>query len=346
MKLTINEIFTNASKLMGSDIHLVAGRPPIARVDGVLTPLYQENLTPEDIYALCFGILSDAQKGELEREKELDFSYHIDGIGRFRVNLHWEKQSLGLVARIISAHIPTMEEIGMPPIGYSLARLHDGLILVTGPAGCGKSTTLAAMINMINVERNEHVITMEDAIEFVYQHNKSVIKQRELGTDFLTFQSALKHVLRQDPNVILVGEMRDLETTAATLTLAETGHLVMTTLHTFDAAQTIDRIIDIFPPYQQQQIRLQLSISLRGIMTQKLLPRVGGGRVAAREILVNTPAVANLIRQNKISQIQSTIQTSAKEGMITMDTAIAELYKRKLISKETAFSYIENKGTL
>lgn len=338
-QLTLYDIFTLASQKKASDIHLVANKPPIARIDGVLSQMNDQILTPEDTKRLTYSILNDPQKGEFEREKELDFSFHIDGVGRFRVNAHLERNNVGLVARIIQAHIPTMEEIEMPPITYDFARGLDGLILVTGPAGCGKSTTLAAMINLINNERNAHIITLEDPIEFVYQHNKSIIKQRELGSDFISFHSSLKRVLRQDPNVILVGEMRDLETTAATLTLAETGHLVMTTLHTYDAAQTVDRIIDVFPPFQQQQIRLQFSISLRGIITQRLLPRISGGRVAAREILVNNPAVSNLIRQNKISQIQSAIQTGGKEGMQTMDKSINELFKQKIISKETALAY-------
>jgi twitching motility protein PilT len=340
MAYHIQEIFVKASGLHASDVHLVADLPPLARIDGELIPVYEDPLTPELTKKLAYGMLDDRQKSEFERERELDFSHFIPDAGRFRINLHWERGRVGLTARIISPHIPTMEELDMPPVSYDLARLHEGLILVTGPAGSGKSTTLAAMINLINNERNAHVITMEDPIEFVYKHNKSVIKQRELGSDIITFASGLKRVLRQDPNVILIGEMRDLETTAATLTLAETGHLVVTTLHTYDAAQTVDRIIDIFPPFQQHQVRLQLSISLRGILTQKLLPRVDKGRVAAREILINTPAISNLIRTNKISQIHSAIQTGGKEGMQLMEKSIAELYRGGIISKEVADSYL------
>lgn len=345
MPISIDEIFTKAATLNASDVHLVVGKSPMMRKDGMLVPipLADSPLTSKDIESLCYGMLSDSQKGELEREKELDFSYHIENIGRFRVNLHWERRSLGLVARVILGNIPTMQDIDMPSVGYNLARLTHGLILVTGPAGCGKSTTLAAMLNLINTERNAHIITLEDPIEFVYEHKKSIVKQRELGTDFISFHTALKHVLRQDPSVLLVGEMRDLETTAATLTLAETGHLVMTTLHTFDAAQTIDRIIDIFPPFQQNQIRLQLSLSLRGIITQKLIPKIGGGQVAAREILINTPAVANLIRENKITQIHTVLQTSAKEGMQPMDSAIRDLFKRGLIDEKTALTHVQNR---
>ncbi len=348
MRFSIDDIFTKASSLHASDVHLMFDKPPMMRRDGVLSviPLYESPLSTKDIDSMCRSILSEQQQKQLDRERELDLSYQIPSVGRFRINMLWERHTLALVARIITADIPRMEDLDMPSIAYRFARMHHGLILVTGPAGSGKSTTLAAMIELINSERNAHIITLEDPVEFMYRHNKSIIKQRELGSDFLTFDGALKHVLRQDPNVILVGEMRDLETTAATLTLAETGHLVMTTLHTYDAAQTIDRIIDIFPPDQQNQIRLQLSLSLRGIITQALLPKIGGGRIAAREILVNTMAVANLIRENKISQIRSFLQTSAKEGMQTMDSSVRDLYRRGLIERQTAMARMQNPSLL
>ena len=244
------------------------------------------------------------------------------------------------MARVISSEIPTMEDVKMPEVVYRLLDMYQGLILMTGPTGCGKSTTLAAMINHINTNKSAHIVTLEDPIEFLFKPQKSIVKQRQLHTDMITFQDALIHVLRQDPNVIMVGEMRDLATIAATITLAETGHLVLATLHTHNAAQTIDRIIDIFPSHQQQQIRLQVSMTLTGIISQNLIPQEGGGRVATREILLNTPAVANLIRENKIAQIKTVIQTSAKEGMITMDQDLINLYSKKLISKETAQSHM------
>jgi twitching motility protein PilT len=228
----------------------------------------------------------------------------------------------------------------MPEIVYELCRLNQGLILMTGPTGCGKSTSLAAMINLINQERRANIITLEDPIEFVFQSDKSLIRQRQLGTDMLSFAEGLKHVLRQDPNVVMVGEMRDLETIATAITLAETGHLILATLHTFSAAQTIDRIIDSFPPYQQNQVRLQVSMTLAGVISQRLLPQKNSGRIAAREVLINNPAVANLIRENKVAQIKSTIQTSADEGMITMDQNLKDLYEKGLIEREVAEAHM------
>ena len=268
-------------------------------------------------------------------EKDLDFAYEISNGFRFRVNLHIACGNIGLSARTIPAETPTMKDIMMPQVGYDLCGLNRGLILVTGPTGCGKSTSLAAMIDHINENRNTNIITLEDPIEFIFKPKKSIIRQRQLGTDMQSFQEGLVHVLRQDPNVVMVGEMRNLETIATTITLAETGHLVFATLHTYNAAQTIDRIIDIFPPYQQNQIRMQVSLTLKAVISQRLLPAKNGGRVAAREILLNSPATANLIRENKISQIKTVIQTSAKEGMITLENDLARLYKDGYIDKET-----------
>lgn len=339
--MTINQIFKLAAQEKASDIHLVVGKPPVLRIDGVLQEIKNlPVLTKKSAQELVFSILSQAQKEKFLREKELDLSYETGDLSRYRVNIHFEKGNIGLSARIITAKIPTMEDILMPEIVYELTRLTQGLILVTGPTGCGKSTSLAAMINLINQERKAHIITLEDPIEFLFSSKKSLIRQRQLGTDFLFFKEALKRVLRQDPNVIMVGEMRDLETIAATITLAETGHLVLATLHTLNAAQTVDRIIDIFPPYQQTQVRLQLSMSLRGVISQQLLPRRDKGRIAAREVLINTPAVANLIRENKVAQIKSVIQTSAEEGMITMDQDLKRLYKQGFINKEIAVSHM------
>lgn len=343
--LKIDEIFSEAIKRKASDIHIAVGRPPIFRIDGVLKEFEKVPVvTHKDAEGLVFSILTERQKQMLIDERELDLSYEIKSKARFRVNCHWERDNLGLVSRIISPVIPTLDELYMPRIVYELLRLNQGLILVTGPTGCGKSTSLAAMINLINQERAVHIVTLEDPIEFIYPPNSGhcIIKQRQLGSDILSFAQALKHVLRQDPNVILVGEMRDLETIGATITLAETGHLVLATLHTFNAAQTVDRIIDVFPPFQQAQVRLQLSLFLKGIISQQLLPKTNGGRIAAREVLVNTPAISNLIRENKIAQIKTVIQTSAEEGMFTIDQDLKRLYEDGYIDKEVAKSYMSS----
>ncbi len=338
-KNQLDGLFKIAVEQKASDLHLIVGKPPILRIDGDLKEIPgQPPLTEAGARDLVFGIISEAQKTKFIAERELDLSYEISDFSRFRVNIHWEKGNVGLVTRIVAGQIPTMEEILMPQIAYQFTRGSDGLILVTGPTGSGKSTTLAAMLNLINKERTCHIVTLEDPIEFIYQPVKSIIKQRELGSDMLTFAAGLKHTLRQDPNVIMVGEMRDLETIAATMTLAETGHLVLATLHTINAAQTVDRIIDAFPPYQQDQIRVQLSMSLRGIISQRLLVKQGGGRVAAREVLINNPAISNLIRENKVAQIKTVIQTAADAGMNTMDQDIKRLFKQGSISKESAIA--------
>jgi len=340
MTPSIDTIFKHAVEAGASDVHLTVGKPPILRVDGELKDTDFPLLTRKVTEDLIHSILSEHQRETFLSEKELDLSYELPAVSRFRVNLHIERGNPALAARVVSARIPTMEDLLMPEVVYELVRLPQGLILVTGPTGCGKSTSLAGMVNLINTERRAHMITLEDPIEFLHTSDKSIIKQRQLGTDFLSFPEALKHVLRQDPNVIMVGEMRDLETVAATITLAETGHLVLATLHTLNAAQTVDRIIDIFPPYQQTQVRLQLSLSLRGVISQQLLPKRGNGRIAAREIMINTPAVSNLIRENKIAQIKSVIQTSAEDGMVTMDQDLKRLFKERLIERETAVAHM------
>ena len=341
--MPIDELFRTAVDLHASDLHLVAGLPPILRIDGNLQQIKgKTKLESKAIQALVYPMLSEKQRQIFEDDKELDLSYEIKGVSRFRVNLHWEKGNVGMVSRVISREIPSLKDLGMPAIVFDLIKLEAGLILMTGPTGCGKSTTLAAMIEQINSERAANIITLEDPIEFVFEPKLSIIKQRQLNTDMLTFPAALVHLLRQDPNVIMVGEMRDLETIATTITLAETGHLVLATLHIHNAAQTMDRVIDIFPPHQQQQIRLQLSLTLRGIVSQRLIPRLSGGRLATREILLNTPAVANLIRENKVAQIRTVIQTSAEEGMITMDQDLISLFHSGEISKETALFHMTN----
>lgn len=336
----LNNLFQIATLKKASDLHLVANRRPILRIDGELHEIKEEPvLKPKELEKIVFEILSAEQKEKFIKTRELDLSYEFKG-SRYRVNLHFEKGNVGLVARVIPQAVPTLEDIMMPGIVYELTRLPQGLILVTGPTGHGKSTTLAAMLNQINKERICHIVTLEDPIEFLFSSDRSIIKQRELGSDMFSFAEGLKHILRQDPNVIMVGEMRDLETIAATLTLAETGHLVLATLHTYSAAQTVDRIIDVFPPHQQTQIRLQLSMVLAGVISQRLLPKIGGGRVAAKEILINTPAVANLIREQKTSQINTVIQTSAEKGMTTMEQDLKRLVSEGLIAREVAQTYL------
>ncbi|MEI6627106.1 MAG: type IV pilus twitching motility protein PilT [bacterium] len=333
--MLIDSLLKEAVEEGASDVHLVANLPAFWRVDGILEPIGKKIFSSDEIKDITEEMLDKNQLNRFLTNRDMDLAYELNGGQRFRVNFHWEKGNIGIAARIIPTTIPTLEEVRMPEVIYKMIEADRGLILVTGPTGCGKSTSLAAMINHINENRSANIITLEDPIEFVFQPIKSIIRQRQLGTDMLTFESGLVHALRQDPNVIMVGEMRDLETIATTITLAETGHLVFATLHTYSAAQTIDRIIDIFPPHQQNQIRMQLSLVLRGVISQRLLPKINGGRIAAREILINTPAIANLIRENKVAQIKSIIQTSGREKMITMDAAIKDLFKAGLISKET-----------
>lgn len=343
----IKNLLETAVKQKASDLHLVVGRAPTLRVDGQLVAIKGEPvLTASEIETTVMSILEPAKKEMLKEKLELDLSYNIARTARFRINLFWERENLALAARVIPDKIPTMNEILMPETIHELIELKQGLILVTGPTGCGKSTSLAAMIEEINSTRAEHIVTLEDPIEFVFESKKSMIVQRELGRDMLSFKEGLKHIVRQDPNVIMVGEMRDLETIAATLTLAETGHLVLATLHTQNAAQTVDRIIDVFPPYQQDQVRIQLSLSLRGVISQRLLPRKSGGRIAAREIMLNTPAIANLIRENKIAQMRTVIQTSAIEKMMTMDQDLRRLYQEGLITRDGAMGYLSNPESL
>lgn len=343
----IDKYLTTAVEQSASDLHLVVGKPPIIRIDGELMELEGEAaLTPKSSKEIIYTMLTPSQKDRFEIDREFDFSYGVKEVARFRVNLHFERDHVGLVARVIPSVIPTMEELDMPPVVYDLARLKDGLVLFTGPTGCGKSTALAAILNMINQERSANIITLEDPIEFLFESQNSIIKQRQLGTDMISFPEALKHILRQDPNIVMVGEMRDLETIASAITMAETGHLVLATLHTYSAAQTIDRIIDSFPPHQQNQIRLQVSMTLNGVISQRLLPKVGGGRIAAREILINTSAAANLVRENKIAQLKTVIQTSSNVGMISMDRDLKRLYEQELITRETALSYVSSPDML
>lgn len=340
--MEIKELFQIAVEKKASDLHLVVGLKPILRIDGELLEMKEKKeLSGKELAQAVFSILSEKEKEEFTKTRELDLSYEFNN-SRFRVNLHFERNNIGMVARVIAEEMPTLKSIGIPEIISNLLNLNQGLILVTGPTGCGKSTTLAAMIDYINTTRHCNIITLEDPIEYLFKPDKSIIIQRQLGSDMLSFANGLKHALRQDPNVIMVGEMRDLESIAATITLAETGHLVLATLHTYSAAQTIDRIIDAFPPHQQNQIRMQLSLTLACVISQRLLPAEKIGRIAAREILFNTPAVSNLIRENKIAQIRTVIETSAKDGMVSMDQDLKRLYKEKLLTKEIAQANMNN----
>lgn len=319
-----------------SDLHLLAGAPPMLRINGELEQIDKEKkLISKDLEGMIAGMLRKEDFDTFRKNKEFDVSYEVAEF-RFRVNLSFEKGNMSLVARVIPNQIPSMEDLELEETIQKFIDLPYGLVLFTGPTGSGKSTSLASMIQAINLQRAVNIITLEDPVEFIYNEEKSIIRQRELGRDMLSFAEGLKHALRQDPDVIMVGEMRDLETIAATLTLAETGHLVFATLHTSSTWQTIERIIDVFPPDQQTQVRLQLANTLRGVVAQQLLPAKEKGRVAAREILLNTPAVANLIRENKVTQIKTVLQTSAKEGMITMDQALKNLVKDGRVEKAQA----------
>ena len=333
--LSILSFFKEAIKKDASDLHLVGGEIPMLRVEGELVEIGKEPLNNKQLQEAIFGVISKDQIKKYSDEKELDFGYEAEG-ARFRVNLHQERDNIGLSARLIPAEIPTPEDLRFEPTLVEFTKLLDGLVLVTGPTGCGKSTTIASMIEEINKSRKAHIVTIEDPVEFLFKDKKSLIEQREVGTDTKSFANALKYVLRQDPNVIFVGEMRDPETIATVLTAAETGHLVFSTLHTASAAEAVERIVDVFEGSKQKQILIQLSAVLRGIVAQQLLPAKDNGRVPAREILVNTPAVANLIRENAISQIKSSIQTGAKDGMITMENSLKQLVKEELVDEETA----------
>lgn len=333
--LNIISYFQEAIKKEASDLHLVGGELPVVRVEGDLLELDNKPLDEKELAAAVLGLLTKEQKERYEREQELDFALVVDKV-RFRVNLHQQEAKIGLAARLIPTEIPKPEDLRFESILMEVPNMLDGLVLVTGPTGCGKSTTLACLIEEINKKRKAHIITIEDPIEFVFADKKSLIEQREVGVDTKSFANALKHVLRQDPNVILVGEMRDPETIATVLTAAETGHLVLSTLHTSSAAEAVERIVDVFDGSKQKQVLIQLSAVLRVVVAQQLLPSKDRGHVPAREILVNTPAVANLIKENNISQIKSAIQTGSKEGMVSMENSVRQLLQEKWIDEETA----------
>lgn len=338
-KISIDVILTEVHQKGGSDLHITVGLPPMMRLNGKLIPLDYPVMKPQATHDLCYGIMADEKRKSFEQTQECDFSYSIPGVSRFRVNVFMQRNSVGAAIRLISVEIRDFEKLGLPTSVLELVKKPRGFILVTGPTGSGKTSTLAAMIDYINSNRSEHIMTIEDPIEFLHRHKKCIVNQREIGADTHGFGNALKHVLRQDPDVILVGEMRDLETIGAALTAAETGHLVFATLHTQDAPQTIDRIIDVFPAHQQQQVRVQLAGALQGILCQQLLPTVDGqGRVVAVEVLVPTSAVRNLIREAKTHQIYSVMQTGTKHGMQTMDSDLVRLYRKGKITREMAMT--------
>ena len=336
----INKLLKMMNDKNASDLHITANSPVQLRIDDKLVPVDTSALSPEDARTLAYSILAKEQIAKFEKDLELDMSFGVSTISRFRVNVFMQRGHVGCAIRLIPFKIRTFEECGLPvDIVTSLCKKPKGLVLVTGATGSGKSTTLASMIDKINQEKPCHIVTIEDPIEYVHLNKKSIVDQREVYSDTRSFGEALKHILRQDPDVILIGEMRDLETIESALIIAETGHLVFATLHTSDCVQTINRIIDVFPAYQQQQIRTQLSFVLIGILSQQLIPRMSGtGRVLATEILLANPAVRSLVREAKAHQIYSVIQTSQKEGMKTMNQALYELYQKKLISYEEAFS--------
>jgi twitching motility protein PilT len=341
--MDINILLQSVVQKNASDLLIVDGVPPILRVNDSLVPVDTASLTPEEAKKLIYAMLSDQQIKEFESTKELDLSYELKGVSRFRVNVHYQRGKVAAALRLIPSDIPTLEDLRLPPALADFANLERGLVLVTGPTGSGKTTTQACMINLINQTKSRHVITIEDPVEYIHTNKRCVIEQREVGIDTDSFDNALKRVLRQNPDVILVGEMRDLETIQTAITAAETGHLVISTLHTNDAVQSIDRMIDVFPPHQQSQVRMQLSLSLQAIVAQQLIPRLDKrGQVVACEILIATSAVRNIIRKGTTQDLYSMLDIGAKYGMQSMDGALKNLYKSKLVSYEDALSHAIN----
>lgn len=338
--LGLNKLLNAVASRGASDLHLSVGRYPTLRIDGKLFPLSEEKrITPEMTKGIADFLLAEDQKVLLEKYKDVDLSYDYEGKARFRINIFQQKGFIGAAFRLIPVKIQTIEELKLPPILKDFTRLNQGFVLIVGPSGHGKSTTMAALVDLINHTRSEHIITIEDPVEYIFTPDKCIVDQRELHRDAFSFPRALRAALREDPNVVVVGEMRDLETIETAITVAETGHLVFATLHTNDASQTIDRVVDVFPPHQQPQIRTQLASTMSGIISQRLIPAARGGRLAACEVLLATPAVRNLIREAKTHQLQSVIQTSAKEGMITLNQSLADLVKEGEIKTEDALLY-------
>ncbi len=330
-----------------SDLHLVVGRYPTIRLDGKLYPLTQENiLSAEDTQGLSDALLSEENKKRLMDEGQIDFSYNFEDKARFRTNIFLQQSNISVAMRMVSGRVRTLEELNIPPVLYEFTRQTQGLLLVTGPVGHGKSTTLSAMIDFINHNEDKHIITIEDPIEYIYEQDRCIINQREIGRDTKSFSEGLRSVFREDANVVLIGELRDLETISTAMTAAETGHLILATLHTNDTSQTIDRIIDVFPAHQQNQVRSQLASVLLGVVSQRLVPRVGGGRIPAMEIMMNNHAVENLIRENKTYQIDSVIETGMRDGMVSLDKSLADLIQRGLVTLDDAFVYSKNQEYL
>jgi twitching motility protein PilT len=338
--VTMRDLLVAMAERSASDLHITSGVPPTLRVHGHLVPLEYPALTPDQTKALAYSLITTEQRERFEANHELDFSYGITGLSRYRVNIYQQKNAVGMAIRSIPHTPKAFEELGLPSeICNTLISKHKGLILITGPTGHGKTTTMAAMVDKINKTRDVHIVTVEDPLEYLFDHQKALVNQREVGQDTHSFPAALKYVLRQDPDVVLVGEMRDLETIQAALTIAETGHLTFATLHTNSCAQSIDRVIDVFPPHQQSQVRAQLALVLEAVFNQLLIPRKDGrGRVLTMEILIATPAIRNMIREEKVHQIYSAMQAGQKFGMQTMNQALANMYLRGLISRQEAVS--------
>lgn len=338
--MNIIDILTRAVDARASDIHITVASPIMIRVNGKLIQLTQHKLMPDDTKALIQDMMTIHQIAHFEEFGELDFSYSNPGLGRFRVNVFKQRGTYSMAVRVVTLDVPSMDSLTLPPIIKELTQKQRGLILVTGPTGSGKSTTLASMIDHMNSSKSDHIITIEDPIEYLHKHKNSIVNQREIGQDSNSFSAALRSALRQDPDVILVGEMRDLETISTAITAAETGHLVLSTLHTVGAAKTIDRVIDVFPPHQQQQIRVQLASVLEAVISQQLMPKAdGSGRAVALEVMVATPAIRNLIREGKTHQMQTVIQTGSHLGMQSMDASLLDLYRRRIIDQGTLKKY-------
>ena len=337
--LRMDELMRVTIERGASDLHMCVGLPPILRIDGRLTPTEFPKLTPDDTKRLVYSILTDNQKERFEKNLELDFSHGLKGFGRFRINTFKQRGVIGAVFRAIPSQVPPLNSLNLPPVLADLTSRPQGLVLVTGPTGSGKSTSLASMLDLINTTMSRHILTMEDPIEYLHFHKLSIVNQREIGQDSFNFSNALRAALREDPDVVLVGEMRDMDTIATTLTIAETGHLVFATLHTSDASQTIDRIIDVFPAHQQQQIRVQVAAVIEAVMCMRLLPHASGvGRVPACEVMIATPAIRNLIREGKTHQIQNSIVTSRGMHMQTFDMSLRDLVRKHMITPEEAFN--------
>lgn len=326
-----------------SDLHLVVGRYPTLRLDGRLYPLTQESiLSAEDTQSLSDALTTEENKKRLMEDGQVDFSYNFEGKARFRTNIFFQQGNISIAMRMVAGRIRTLEELNVPPSLYEFTKQTQGLLLVTGPVGHGKSTTLSALLDFINHNDDKHIITIEDPIEYVYEQDRCIINQREVGKDIKSFGDGLRGVFREDANVVLIGELRDLDTISTAMTAAETGHLILATLHTNDTSQTIDRIIDVFPAHQQNQVRSQLASVLLGVVSQRLVPKVGGGRIPAMEIMMNNHAVENLIRENKAYQIDSVIETGLREGMISLDKSLADLVQRGLVTLDDAMIYAKN----